>query len=427
MLIRPFSGSVVSPEHAAESVTPALEVLDAAERSEFADRRPRSYLHVIAGEAEDTDPSRRAARLERCEAALQRLLSDGVFVPTGGPRAVAYRVDAGPRTHTGLLVEVAIVEQLSERVRPHEQIRTEKVDRFTDHLRTVGASSTPALLLHRPTAELATVRDELAGGSPDVDVTAVDGTRHRLWVREEPDLVRRLSDRVSAIETLYIGDGHHRIAAAARLAETLDDADGPPDDDPRRRFLACLMPTDEVGLLAYHRVVSAVDGPGRDEILSAVARRVPTERVDDPGRQALRPQRSGTAMMRLADGWIRLDLAAVRDDGGEVLFDAEVLQEEVLAPVFGIADPTIDRRLSFVADDRIDELVERCRHGDAIGFVLAPAAVADVLTVADGGRTVPPKSTWFQPKLPSGLVLHHLRPGTTGGDHRDRHDARTRS
>lgn len=420
MLIRPFTGSIVTPEHAAESVTPAFELLDAAQRTELADRRPRSYLHVIAGEAEGTGPSRRAPRLERCAAALQRLLEEGVFVATAGPRAVAYRIDDGPRAHTGLLVEVAIAEQLAGKVRPHEQIRTEKVRRFTAHLRAVGASSTPALLLHRPAAELGAIRDELTVPPPHLDVTAVDGTRHRLWVRGDPALVERLSDLLGAIGTLYVADGHHRIAAAARVAETLDDA---APDDPRRRFLACLMPTDEVGLLAYHRLVSAADGPDRDEILAALRRRVRVEPVGDGA--ARRPERRGTVMMRLGDGWVRLDLDTARGD--DVVFDAELLQEQVLAPVFGIADPTTDRRLGFVADDRLDELVDRCRRGGAVGFVLAPAAVSDVLAVADAGRTVPPKSTWFRPKLPSGLVLHHLRPGTTGDDRHDRDDARSRS
>jgi uncharacterized protein (DUF1015 family) len=151
------------------------------------------------------------------------------------------------------------------------------------------------------------------------------------------------------------------------------------------------------------------------------------ERRGEVAPDEARPGRRGVVAVRATDGWVRLDLTAHRAGTDEVVFDAELLQDDVLAPVFGVTDATTDPRLVFVPDDRVDELVRRCVAGGAVGFVLAAAGIDDVLAVADSGRTVPPKSTWFRPKLPSGLVLHHLRSGTTGGTSGDRPDARSRA
>lgn len=397
MLIRPFSGSIVRPDLARRTVTPSAGLLDPAWRRTAA-LDPLSYLHVV-GSGEDATS---ATRLAEHAAALRRMLDDAVFVATGGPSVVAHRVAAGRRSHTGLLVEVAVAEHRAGRVAGHERVLASRAERFAAHLRTVGATSTPALLVHRPQAALSASVAALTSTPAYLDVEAADGSRHTLWRDDAAGAVRTLTELLAELAKVYVADGHHRIEAAARVA-----ADDPsPASGGRGWFLAYLASTDEVELLAYHRLVVSVARVDHDEIVARLGERARVETLSS----GQRPRRSGEVVMCLHGAWYRFALGAGASASAPAgPLDAVALQGEVLSPVLGIDDPTTDPRLEFVPDGPLDALEARCRDEDGAGFLLHPPAVDDVLALADGGQMMPPKSTWFRPKLPSGLVLHLLR------------------
>jgi uncharacterized protein (DUF1015 family) len=396
MLIRPFSGMVVRPDLAAQLVTPAFDVLDEDARQRLLDEQPMSYMHVITAEEDDAGDEEGHVRLTRSARALSDLLEAEAFVALDRPATVAYRVTSDGRAHDGLLAEVAVKEHEAGRVRPHEQVRPRKVARFAGHLRAVGATSTPALLVHPPSEGLRQVFDRVASGPPHVDVTAPDGSRHTIWVEEgsEPETVEHLD----AIPHLYVADGHHRIEAAAQVAGSESGF-----------FLAHLVPPAGVDLLPYHRVVKGVRSADRERARADLVARFDTEEVGAAPAEAARPRGESEVAVCLGGVWLRVRIGTRTSADPIAGLDAVTLQDEVLAPVFGIDDPTTDDRLEFVRDDpRLAAVERRVSDPEVVAFVLHPPTVDAVMAVADAGQVLPPKSTWFRPKLPSGLVLHPL-------------------
>lgn len=397
-LFRAFTGHVVRPEHAEEVVTPPYETLSPAAWHGLARDRPRSYQHVVAAEPGDPGSASREEGLLRGAQRLAEMLAEDVFDPATGPRAVVHRVTTGSRHHTGLLVEIPVSIYMGSRLVPHEEVRDEKAERFTTHLRTVGAASTPALVTHHPDPRTSALIGALTDRrGPTIDVTAPGGDRHQVWVASDPDAVQQVQRLATQLERLYVADGHHRIAAAARVAA------GP--DGGTRPILALLTPPEELAVRAFHRCVE-LDGRSAAEVLDELRSRADVEEVGTP--QDARPAADGRFGMFLGGGWYRVRVRPSDMVEGDPLrgMDAAVLQEEILRPVLGVEDPTTDERLDFVPDPAgLDQLERRCRETRAVAFVVRAASVADVLRVADEGDTMPPKSTWFQPKLPSGLFL----------------------
>jgi uncharacterized protein (DUF1015 family) len=394
MRIHPFSGLLVRPELASRTVCPAFDVLRPEERQSLSDIEPLSYLHVIAAEEDEPVGPQGDTQLERSAQALRRMVGDGVFAPVGGPAAVAYRVRSGARSHTGILAEVAVEEHHAGRVKPHEQIRPAKAARFADHLRTVGATSTPALLVYRDGSDLESMVEDLEGRAPHCDVTAADGKQHTLWVERDRETVDALTKRLEQISTLYVADGHHRVEAVAQVAA---EGGGP------GHLLALLVPPSEVDLLPYHRVVKDVDG-GR--VRQALLERFDVDDLGPVRPDAARPRQRGEVGMWVAGTWFRIRLP-------QADLDSVALQEAILGPLLGVADPKTDDRLEFVPDETGLERIARLTGRDDVAVVLLhPPSVEEVMAVADAGGTMPPKSTWFEPKLPSGLVLHAIRPLT---------------
>jgi uncharacterized protein (DUF1015 family) len=322
---------------------------------------------------------------------LRQLSNNDLFSPSTGPTAVLYGVHDSAGDHGGLVVEVPTSAYGDGRVKRHEGIRAEKAERFVQRLHTFGASSTPSLLVHRPITRLAGVRDELVRIDPVIDVEAAGGVRHTIRASADPDLVAELERGLAEITELYIADGHHRIDAAHRFAA--------------RYFLAAVAALSDVRILPFHRLVTDVDRSAVEAVRGWLVERGAT-RIDSETDVA--PARPGECLVRLDGAWhrVHLDRPSAVDQ-----LDAVALQEQVLAPLFGITDPGADPRLEFVSSHEGPEGIERrCHDAPAVGFLLHPPAIDQVLAVADAGETMPPKSTWFEPKLSSGLLRHAVEP-----------------
>lgn len=403
-LFRPFHGHIVRPEHAEEVVTPPYETLSPARWHELGRDRPRSYHHVVAAEPGDPGAPSREEGLARGARRLAEMLAEGVLERTADPVVVVHRIEVVGHHHAGLLVEIPVATYDGGGLRRHEDVRDEKAERFTVHLRTVGAASTPALVTHHPdprTGEL--IDDVTSSGGPTIDVVSPDGAHHRVWVRHDPGLVARMERLAADLGSLYVADGHHRIAASARVAAEAGSVDAP--------ILALLAPPEQLTVRAFHRCIE-LDGRSAAEVLETVRERATVEEV--PDAEDARPESEGAFGMHLEGTWYRLQVRppeASTPDDPVARLDAALLHDEILRPALGLVDPSTDERLDFVPDPvGLDQLERRCHATDAVAFILRAASISDVLRVADAGRTMPPKSTWFQPKLPSGLFVvrvHH--------------------
>jgi uncharacterized protein (DUF1015 family) len=401
-LIQPFAAIRPIPERAVDVVARPYDVLSFAEAKAEAAGRPLSFLHVSRAEidlpdATDAHAPEVYAQAARAFAAMRRA---AVLIADERPGFYVYRLSAAEgHEQTGLAVAASVAAYRQNRVRKHEHTRPDKVLDRARQIEAVGAHTGPVLAVHQPNRRIALLMAETANGTPVADATTDDGTRHRVWpMRDEADITE-ITRLFEAMPALWIADGHHRSAAAARLAERRQAAGLPCNG----RFLQVTFPTDEVRILDYNRVVRDLLHPA-DAFLHALDKICLIEEVGT----AVHPEAKGTFGMYLAGRWYRLRLRHQPDATGSpaASLDASLLQERILGPLLGISDPRSDARIDFIGGGRgLGALEERVRSGQwAVAFSLYPTHLEDVIAVADAGEVMPPKSTWFEPKLADGLL-----------------------
>ena len=414
-LIAPFAGLRPAPGRAAELLAPPYDVLDTAEARALAADRPWSFLHLSRPEIDlppEVDPQAPAAY---AQAALSfaRMRSAGLLVRDGQPCYYCWRLRRGDQVQTGLVVAASIAAYRAGRIRRHEVTLAEKEDDRVRQIAALGAQTGPAYLIHRPSAAIDDTLTEIACGAPAVDSTVADGdwdgVRHQLWVVSDPDLIDRLTAGFEAQGRLYIADGHHRTAAAARICAARQAANpGHTGTESYNRFLAVSFPADQLRVLAVNRLVRDLNGRDAATFLRQVGGRGAVA----PSATPVMPGRSGEFGLYLDRGWYRLTLdprrypsAEPRQDPAAHL-DVRLLQDQVLAPLLGIGDPRHDPRIGFVGGIRgLAGLMQPVDSGAwRLGLSLHPTALSQVLAVADAGAVMPPKCTWFEPKLADGLV-----------------------
>lgn len=411
--LEPYRGWLVSPAAADRVVAPAYDSLSAEERAAVAAAEPDSFLNVMRS-PEDQPPG---ATLDRDElltasrATLDRLLARGAFDRHDRPTYHLLRMRRGDHEQTGVVGTVPVAD-VGTVVRLHEETREDKEDDLVRHLEVVGVESSPVGLIHRGPSPVADLVARVTAGPPDLEVTSDDGLRQQVWTVAGEDDLAAIARAFRDVPALYLTDGHHRAASAVRHARRR--SAGP--DDPAARLLVVVFPADELRLEPYHRVVRDVGRDRADAVLDAIAERFTVTPVDGGGPPPP-PRDAGTFALHLAGRWsvIRAAPADAAADPVAVL-DVTVLQERILRPVLGIADPRTDERLEFVPGTRgLDELVRRAGD-DGAAIALAPTDVTELMAVADAGAVMPPKSTWFEPKLRSGIFLYGVHPDWHGGD-----------
>jgi uncharacterized protein (DUF1015 family) len=390
-------------------IAPPYDVVSTGEARAIATGRPWCFLHVSRPEidlAADADPYSSAVYAQGA-ASFQRMRAEGVLVQDANPYLYVYRLTQGGHSQTGLVAVASVRAYESGRIRRHELTRAEKEDDRVRHMEALNAQTGPAFLTYRHDRRVDRLIDAVVRAEPEVDVVAPDGVRHTQWVVSDREAIAALARAFEGIERLYIADGHHRSAAAARLARARQAAD-PRPDAPEDYFLAVIFPDDQVRILAYHRVVRELGGMSPERFLERLAARFEVE----PTPAAAAPGRPGEMALCLPTGWYRVRLGAdqVTPDDPVGRLDVSLLSSHVLGPMLGITDLRRDTRIDFVGGVRgLGELEGRVRAGEAAAaFALYPTRIGDLLSVADAGLMMPPKSTWFEPKLADGLVSHVL-------------------
>jgi uncharacterized protein (DUF1015 family) len=403
-LIKPFRGLRPAHGRAAEVAAPPYDVLSSAEARQRAEGKPWSFLHISKPEIdlpEETDPCAPAVYAKAAEN-LEHMIEAGVLARDTTPGYYAYRLTMGEHVQTGLVATVACYD--NNRIRKHEFTRPDKEDDRVRQIEATNAQTGPVLLAY-PAAPAA---DELiaaiAQGEPAADVTAADGIRHQIWVCQDSGRIEALTRCFDGMESLYIADGHHRSAAASRVASARRQDDQERASD---HFLAVIFPHHQMKIMDYNRVVKDLNGLEKSALVTRLADAFTVE--ESAGRVA--PEQPGVFGMYLDGRWYRLTIKPERVPGDPVArLDVSLLSDQVLGPLFGIIDLRRDKRIDFVGGIRgLGELEKRVDGGEmAVAFALHPTRMEQLMAVADSNNVMPPKSTWFEPKLADGLVSHVL-------------------
>ncbi len=409
-LIRPFRGLRPRPDLAHRVPSLPYDVMSSAEAREMAAGNPESFLHVIKPEIDlepgvDLYDDRVYAKAAEN---LRRFMDDGVLVSDEAPFLYLYRQRMGEHEQYGLMTCVSAREYDEDLIKKHEHTRPDKEADRTRHVDETGANAGPVFLTYRARPEIDSLVSGVTQARPDVDFVAEDSIGHTLWVIRDQQTIETLVDAFAKVDALYVADGHHRSASAATVARRRREAN--PDhtgDEEYNYFLAVLFPHDQLQILDYNRVVTDLGEHSPRSLLEAIGDRFEVEPTQEP-----RPTRPHDFGMYLEGRWYRLRARehSFPAEDPVASLDVAILQENLLAPELGIGDPRKDRRIDFVGGIRgLEGLRQRCAEGAAVAFALYPTTVEQLLAVADAGRIMPPKSTWFEPKLRSGLVVHLLK------------------
>jgi len=420
-LIRPFAGLRPAPGRAAEVLAPPYDVLTTGEARVRSTDRPWSFLHIskpeidLPEEVSVYDPAVYAKGREN----LDRMLEEGVLQRDPAPYYYVYRLQMGDHVQTGLVAAASVIAYDEDRIRKHEYTRPDKEDDRVRQIAALDAQTGPVKLTHRSNRRLSELVCRVTDTDPVTDVTTDDAVRHTLWLVDDAGLIEEMSalfdpEQGGEIDTLYIADGHHRSAAASRVAaQRRRGGDG--WNRACEGFLAVLFQADEVRILDYNRVVRDLNGLSREGFLARVHERFQVALSEDP----VRPRQGGEFGLYLPGQWYRLSLEPSRISGYEPVerLDVSLLADHLIEPVLGISDPRRDKRIDFVGGIRgLGELERRVDGGEmAAAFSLYPTTLGQLMAVADAGRVMPPKSTWFEPKLADGMVSYPLCGGLDEG------------
>ncbi len=406
MRTKPFAALRPAPEVAARLASVPYDVVDTAEARELAKGNPVSFLHVSRPEIDlpdGTDIYSDAVYTQAVKA-LKGLIDGGALVRDPEPAYYAYRQIMGDHAQTGIVACCHIDDYAADVIRKHEKTRQDKEDDRTRHVLELNANTGPVFLTYRDQADLDALVARATASPPLYDFVAPDAIRHTIW-KLSPEDCAAVCLQFDAVPLAYVADGHHRAKAAWRAgAERRAANPAHTGDEEYNWFLTVLFPASQLTILPYNRCVADLNGLSADEFLSRV-RDIFTVTEDAPAA----PAASRNVSLYLGGKWYGLSWAPFDSDPVSSL-DVSVLQDRLLAPVLGIADPRTDKRISFIGGIRgTDELVRRVDSGrDAVAFSMAPVTVEQMMAIADAGQIMPPKSTWFEPKLRSGLLVHEI-------------------
>jgi uncharacterized protein (DUF1015 family) len=407
--IRPFRSGRPPKNLSARVASVPYDVVDTKEARTLAAGNPLSFLHVCRPEIdlpESTDIHADAVYAKGREN-LDSFFADGTLVLDPVPRLLVYRQTWRGRSQDGFVATCSVDDYDSDVIRKHEKTRKDKEDDRVRHLVTQSAHAEPVFLTYRASdaidARVATVTAQ----PPEFNFEAPDSVRHTLWLVPESDVAFFVA-AFAAVPLLYVADGHHRCASASRARAAVRERRGKalPDDHPVNWFPAAIFPDRQLAILPYNRVVKDLGGKKKEEFLEGVRGRFTVAGASTP-----EPTRRGTFSMFFEGSWQTLTPhEPVASSDPIASLDVSLLQDRLLAPVLGIGDPRTAPRIDFVGGIRgTKELEERVKSGrGAVAFAMYPTQISDVMAIADAGATMPPKSTWFEPKLRSGLFVHRF-------------------
>ena len=407
-LLRPFPGLRPTPEHAAQVAAPPYDVLSSDEARAVAAGQPLSFLHISKPEIDlppGTDVHSPQVYAKGAEN-LRAMIESGVLVRDAKPCFYVYRLSMGKHAQTGIVGGASVAAYDANRVRKHEFTRPDKEDDRVRQIDACNAQTGPVLLAHRNHPDIAAATAIMIRRRPAYTVIAPDGVIHTLWVMDDEAMIATVTAAFESMAAVYIADGHHRSAAASRVAASRRAKAGAGADAPHESFLVVSFPMEEMMILDYNRVVRDLNGLTPAQFLAALEGEFEVAPLDGLARPAA-PRSFG---MYLQGQWYRLILRNPPPADPVKRLDVSLLSDRLLEPVLGIVDLRKDRRIDFVGGRRgLGELESRVESGEmAVAFAMFPPQMPNLVAVAESGQVMPPKSTWFEPKLADGMVSYPL-------------------
>lgn len=411
-LVQPFRGLRPVADKASDVVAPPYDVLNTAEARKRVEGHPLSFLHISKPEIdlpEGTDPYSAEVYAKGAEN-LQKLISDKVLMREDKACYYVYRLIMGGHQQTGLVVSASVADYDTNRIRKHEYTRPDKEDDRVRQIDALNAQTGPVFLTYRNNDIIEAINEKTSKTTPLYDLTADDGVKHTIWLIDNDEDINTLTTTFDAMECLYIADGHHRSASASRIAASRNmdnscNSDGTVAHD---YFLSVIFPDNQMQILDYNRVIKDLNGSSKDALIENIKKSFSVEVMDT----LYKPQKSTEFSMYLKDQWYKLqvnaDLIPENDPVGAL--DISLLQNNLIEPLLGVSDPRRDKRIDFVGGIRgLEELEKRVDSGEMeVAFAIYPTSLSQLMDVADANEVMPPKSTWFEPKLADGLVSHVL-------------------
>ncbi|RCK74503.1 MAG: hypothetical protein IGBAC_1451 [Ignavibacteriae bacterium] len=410
-ILRPFCGWRPLPEFVAEVAAKPYDVLSSDEARKEAEGHPLSFLHVGKPEI-DLDPTINIYDIrvyEKAKENLERFLTKGIFRKDPEPYLYIYSQTMNNHTQYGIVGCVSVQEYLNDKIKKHELTRKDKEDDRTKHILYTNAHTGPIFLTYKASSSVDEIVSKIIQQKPVYDFIASDGVVHKFWVISNRKDVNDLVEIFKSIPALYVADGHHRSASAVRVAqEMMKKNPNHTGEEEYNYFLAVCFPHNQLKILDYNRVVKDLNGRTKEEFLNELKENFEVRKLE----QKMKPAGKGEFTMYLEGDWYHLCVSKNLKVGEDLIskLDVSILQNYVLDLILGIKDPRTDKRIDFVGGIRgLEELERRVNSGEMkVAFALYPTSIEELIAVADAGKIMPPKSTWFEPKLRDGLVIHMI-------------------
>ncbi|MBE5987303.1 MAG: DUF1015 domain-containing protein [Paenibacillaceae bacterium] len=410
-IVKPFQ--CVRPNKEEASLVAALpyDVYNRKEACEITAENPKSFLNIDRPETQfSQDIDIYDDRVyEKAAALLKDWMKDGTFELDGTKAYYIYELIMEGRSQTGIVACSSIDDYVNGVIKKHENTREEKeLDRIR-HVDTTDAQTGPIFLAYRSALDINRLVEEKKKTEPLYDFTADDGISHKVWKIADPETVGMIEESFLHIPATYIADGHHRAASAVKVGlKRREETSGYTGEEEFNFFLSVLFPDDQLMILPYNRVVKDLNGLSQEAFLAELSNGFTVTSV---GEEAYGPTEKGTFGMYLNNTWYCLKAKPVLMSEDPVKgLDVSILQDNLLGPILGIGDPRTDKRVDFIGGIRgLKELEKRCAEDMTVAFSMYPTSIGELFSVADAGLLMPPKSTWFEPKLRSGLFIHMLK------------------
>lgn len=407
--IRPFYCVRPTKERAKEVAALPYDVYNKREAREAVKNHPYSFLNIDRPETQFEESIDMYSKqvYEKAGAMLQQWIMDGIFMKEQKKCYYLYELTMTGRTQTGIVACASVEDYENNVIKKHENTRFEKERDRICHVDACNAQTGPIFLACKEDSILEQKMVQWKEQEPIYDFVAEDQVRHRVFLIEKEEEIQFLTEHFKEIPALYIADGHHRAASAVKVSQKRREENGGKKDEEYFYFLSVIFPANQLKILDYNRVVSDLNGNTELEFLEKVQQEFTIQQV----KEAFRPEKKGQFGMYLNGQWYQLTVKDSMSSNDVVeKLDVSLLQDRLLNPILGIHDPKTDERIKFVGGIRgLKELERLVEEGDAVAFSMHPTSMEELFQVADAGRLMPPKSTWFEPKLRSGLFIHLLQ------------------
>lgn len=410
---RPFKALRPAKEYASKVAALPYDVMNSEEAKEMVKGNPYSFLHIDKAEIDlpaGTDLYSNEVYLKAADN-LKKSEENGVMINDENPCFYVYRQIMNGREQTGLVGCASVDDYINNRIKKHELTRADKEADRIRHVDTCDANTGPIFLCYKENSDITALIDQHKSNEPVYDFVTEDGIANTVWVIDDEDACNKLSLLLSQVGDYYIADGHHRCASAVNVAKMRREAS--PDFDGTEEFnffLAVLFPAESLEIMDYNRVVKDLNGNTEEEFIEKISEKFTVEAA--PCEGAYHPEEKHTFGMYMGGKWYKLsakDGTFDKENPVEQL-DVSILQKNLLTPVLAIGDPRTDKRIDFIGGIRgLGELERLVNGGMAVAFSMYPTTLEDLMAIADADMIMPPKSTWFEPKLLSGLFIHKLK------------------